>query len=279
MSHVVLLHGAWHGSWCWSLVTDRLAALGVPSVAVDMEGHGLGATSPVQRWSRPFDPAAYALAPSTVAGLDATSAARVLVGQLRRIGRGEPCVVVAHSMGGVVATAAAELEPELFGHLVYVAAFAPVGGVPTGAYLALPENAGELVSRSLAADPAAIGALRIDTGDASRHAQLRETFYGDVDEATANAAIGLLSPDVSPAIAAETVTITPGRFGSVPHTYVVCTEDRAVPPALQRRFVDELDTVSKAPTHVVELTSAHSPVFSRPAELAAAIAAAATYDS
>ena len=40
------------------------------------------------------------------------------------------CRPVAHSMSGVVAAAAAELAPELFAHLVYVTAFAPVVGMP-----------------------------------------------------------------------------------------------------------------------------------------------------
>jgi pimeloyl-ACP methyl ester carboxylesterase len=272
MSQVVLLHGAWHGSWCWSLVTEQLAGLGVSSVAVDMEGLGLGAASPVERWSRPFDSAAFAQAPSTVAGVTATSAARVLIEQVRRIGRGEPVVLVAHSMGGVIATVAAELEPALFRNVVYVAAFAPVGGMPCGAYIELPENAGSLVPALLVGNPAGSGALRIDAGDVIRHPDLRAAFYGDVDEVVTSAAIGLLSPDVSLGIAAETVVATPGRFGSVAHTYVHCAEDFAVRPALQRRFVDDLDAISKSPTHVVELDSSHSPFFSHPAELAETIA-------
>jgi pimeloyl-ACP methyl ester carboxylesterase len=38
---VVLVHGMWHGSWCWSLVTGEPAARGLGSVAVDLDGHGL----------------------------------------------------------------------------------------------------------------------------------------------------------------------------------------------------------------------------------------------
>ena len=63
-------------------------------------------------------------------------------------------------------------------------------------------------------------------------------------------------------------------YGTVPHTYVVCTGDRAVPPALQRRFVDEIDAVSARATTVVELGTSHSPFLSAPDDLAAAIAAA-----
>jgi pimeloyl-ACP methyl ester carboxylesterase len=58
MSPVVLVHGFWHGPWCWSLVTEELAARGIPSVAVDLDGHGLKSRSPSSRWERPFDPAA-----------------------------------------------------------------------------------------------------------------------------------------------------------------------------------------------------------------------------
>ncbi|MGW7380602.1 alpha/beta fold hydrolase [Streptomyces sp. NPDC054794] len=38
---VILVHGFWHGSWCWSLVAEQLAARGIASVAVDLDGHGL----------------------------------------------------------------------------------------------------------------------------------------------------------------------------------------------------------------------------------------------
>lgn len=34
-STIVLVHGAWHGSWCWRAVLDRLGAAGVRAVAVD----------------------------------------------------------------------------------------------------------------------------------------------------------------------------------------------------------------------------------------------------
>lgn len=274
MRPVVLVHGFLHGSWCWSPVTELLAGRGIPSVAVDLDGHGLKSRSPVSRWGRPFDPAAFATEPSGVAAITATSAASTLTGQLKVIGGGEPCTVVAHSMGGVVATAAAELEPSLFAHLVYVAAFAPVTGKPAAEYFADPENEGSLLPPLLAADPATVGALRFDTGDLTRHAAFRETFYGDVDDATAAAAIRLLGTDAPVGIAAEAFPVTAGRYGSIPHTYVACTKDNAIPVALQWRFIDEINTVSNVPTQVAVLDSSHSPFLSQPAALAAVIARA-----
>ncbi|MGW0197978.1 alpha/beta fold hydrolase [Nonomuraea sp. NPDC003201] len=273
-SPIVLVHGFWHGSWCWSMVIEELARRGVPSIAVDLEGHGLKNHSPLARWGRPFDPAAYAVEPSQLVGVTATSAASTLIAQLRRIGGGRPCVLVTHSMGGIVATAAAEQAPELIAELVYVAAFAPVSGLPTVAYLASPENAGERVNALLAADPAAVGALRLDLGDATRRRDMREVFYHDVDEVSAAAALSLLSPDAPVGIPEETFTVSTARYGQIPHTYVVCTEDRVVPPALQRRFVTEIDAVSLRPTTVVELATSHSPFLSAPDTLADVLASA-----
>src|SRR6187431_2302863 len=37
---VALVHGAWHGAWCWERVVERLDARQVPVVAIDLPGHG-----------------------------------------------------------------------------------------------------------------------------------------------------------------------------------------------------------------------------------------------
>jgi pimeloyl-ACP methyl ester carboxylesterase len=271
---VILVHGLWHGSWCWSRVTGQLAGRGIHSVAVDLDGHGLKSLTPVSWWGRPFDRAAFATEPSGAAAVTASSAARTLVEEIREIGGGEPCVVVAHSAGGAVATAAAELEPSLFARLVYVAAYAPVAGMSVDGYTATSENEGSMVPLLLAADPTATGTLRIDPGDRDRHAAIRETFYGDVDDATAAAAISLLRPDAPWGLTSETLTVTGDRYGTVPHTYVICTKDNALPVALQRRYVEEVNAVSSAPTAVAELDSSHSPFLSQPAALADVLAEA-----
>jgi pimeloyl-ACP methyl ester carboxylesterase len=274
MRNVIFVHGALHGGWCWSLVTEQLAGRGIPSVAVDLDGHGLKSRAPSSRRARPFDPAAFAAEPSPVGAVTATSAAATLVSQIKVIGNGQPCVVVAHSMGGTVATAAAEQAPELFARLVYVTAFAPVSGMPAGDYYALPEGKDTMVGRLVFGDPALVGAFRADLGDHAVHPVIREVFYGDVDEATAAAATALLTTDAPLSMSTEAFTVTRGRYGAVPHTYVTCAKDNAIPIMLQRRFIDEINAVSGSPTTVVELDSSHSPFLSQPAALAAAIAGA-----
>ncbi|MEU0137978.1 alpha/beta fold hydrolase [Streptomyces sp. NPDC006296] len=270
---VVLVHGFWHGSWCWSPVVEQLAASGIQSVAVDLEGHGLRGRAPRSHGARPFDAAAFTTEPSAVAHITASSAAADLADRIRVIGAGQPCLVVAHSMGGVVATAAAELAPELVGGLVYVSAFAPVAGVPAGQYNSYPENAGEKVNRLIAADPAVVGAVRIDTRDPARRDEIKETFYNDVDDRTADAAIALLQPDAPLGLPTEELTVTEQRYGSIPHSYVVCRRDHVIPAALQHRIIKDIDAVSTSPTTVTELDSSHSPFLSQPAALAEAVAA------
>jgi len=103
--------------------------------------------------------------------------------------------------------------------------------------------------------------------------RLREAFYGDLDPAVVDAAIALLTPDVPAGIGLGTTTLTAGGWGSVPRTYVVCTQDMTIRPALQRRFITDADAVFPAnSTTVHTLHAAHSPFLSMPGELADIVA-------
>jgi pimeloyl-ACP methyl ester carboxylesterase len=270
---VLLLHGFWHGAWCWSEVLGRLTAAGTRALAVDMAGHGLRARRPAAPTARPFDPAALAAEPSP-ATADLDEAAALFVAQARALGGGAPVTAVAHSMGGNVLTRAVQDAPGLFAHAVYVTAFMPASGVPAAAYIFAPENDGDLVQVAMVADPAAIGGLRLDTAspDPAYRQLLRDAFFGDVGTDVADAAIGLLTPDAPAGIAAGATTLTDDGWGSVPRTYVVCTRDRALQPPMQRRFIELADAAFPGnPTSVHTLESSHSPFLSMPAELAGII--------
>jgi pimeloyl-ACP methyl ester carboxylesterase len=124
---VVLVHGAWHGAWCWDEVAERLRADGTPVVAVDM--------------------------PSVAAGGDMYDDARAVRDAIAAVD-GET-VVVGHSYGGVVITEAAAGMAGVR-HLVYLTAFmldegesllATVGGalppwiaVPDGKAMIVPDG-------------------------------------------------------------------------------------------------------------------------------------------
>lgn len=174
-------------------------------------------------------------------------------------------------MGGTVLTRAAQLVPELVAHAVYLTAFMPASDVPAVAYLQMPENAGELVAPSVRADPAAIGALRLDlaSDDPDYRQQLRDAFFGDVEPVVADAALGLLTPDAPVGIALGATLLTSDGWGSVPRTYVTCARDMAIRPDLQQKFINDADSAfPDNPTSVVALDSSHSPFLSRPGQVA-----------
>jgi pimeloyl-ACP methyl ester carboxylesterase len=90
MAEVVLVHGAWHGAWCWDGVVAELKQLGVASTAVELPLTGLAAD------------------------VEAAKAA------VEAAGPGS--VVVGHSYGGSVISLAAAGVPGIE-RLIYVAAF------------------------------------------------------------------------------------------------------------------------------------------------------------
>ena len=212
---------------------------------------------------------------SPVADVTLDAAGDLLIAQLKQIGGGRPCVLVAHSMGGAVATRATQQAPELVAHVVYLTAFMPGSGTPAVAYAQSADNEGELVLPSLRADPVAVGALRLDPGSNDRAYRdgLRQAFYNDVEPARADAAIALLGCDAAAGIALGATELTAPGWGSVPRTYVVCSLDNAIRPALQRRFIAEADAAYPAnPTTVIELEASHSPFLSMPDRVAEIIA-------
>ena len=97
---VVLVHGAWHGAWCWAPLQAELDLRGIPSHAIDLPGHGASV--------RPLG------------GLHHD--AGHVTDTLDHLGLND-VVLVGHSYGGAVITEAGAGRPDL-AHLVYIAAFA-----------------------------------------------------------------------------------------------------------------------------------------------------------
>lgn len=96
---VVLLHGYSASIEWWEPVAQKLAATGRRVIAIDLIGHG-GSEAP-------RDPAQYGAQGQTTAVRQALSALGV-----------RHAVLIGHSMGGAVATAVAEAEPDLVDRVV-----------------------------------------------------------------------------------------------------------------------------------------------------------------
>lgn len=97
---VLLIHGEFHGAWCWRDVVPALHSLGIAARAIDLPGHGADPT-PVREVS--------------------------LEGYAREVmsNMSDRSLMVGHGMGGYPMSAAAEAKPDLVAGLVYVSAFVP----------------------------------------------------------------------------------------------------------------------------------------------------------
>ncbi|MEX5719811.1 alpha/beta fold hydrolase [Geodermatophilus maliterrae] len=108
MADVVLVHGAWHGSWSWRRVVPPLWAAGHRVVTVTLTGLG-------ER--------AHQLSPAVTLGTHVDDVVTAV--------RAEECrgaVLVGHSYGGMVVTGAADRLGEEVGALVYVDGVVPLPG-------------------------------------------------------------------------------------------------------------------------------------------------------
>jgi len=238
MARIVLVHGAFGRAACWDRVTPGLRSAGHDVEAIDLPGQGDDPT-PVEELS-----------------LDryAERVCEVLAG-------GPPAVLVGHSMGGMVITQAAARRPSLVARLVYVAAFLPWDGMSLIDMTQLSEAAGDSVQANLVVegDPP-VATMPPET--------VREALcHCADDEAAAWAASVRGSQPVVP-FTNPAALGGPGAdaFAALPRAYVMCLQDRAIKPALQRRM---LETAGCEP--VIEIDTDHSVWASRPDELAAAL--------
>ncbi len=276
----VLVHGAWHNASTYTLVIQHLAQLGHAAVALDLPGHGLDARLPASWHRRPFDETAFATEVSPVAATTlADYAARTIavIDQVRALGY-EKVVLVGHSMGGVTITQVAEMVPTKLLKLVYLTAFLPPNGASGLTAALLPEGATNQVPPLWLADPAVIGAMRIDfdSPDATYQAKIKQAFYGDVSDDAFAAMGNMLVPDDAAAPTATPITRTSTNWGSVERHYIKCLRDNAMPQPLAQKMVDIADQEFPSRKTILHtMDTSHSPFLSQPQALAQLLASIA----
>ncbi|MEQ3551084.1 alpha/beta fold hydrolase [Pseudonocardia nematodicida] len=266
---LVLVHGAGCNSASWGPVVRELALRGHRALAVDLPGHGFGARIP--NTSRGAGPAT--TEPSGMAGIGTADDVAAVAAVLRRAREHGPVVLVGVSRGGFTLNAVGNAHPELVDLLVYVSAQCPVRA---GAfdYHASPENAASLLHDLpglVLADPRVIGALRFDwrTADPATLDTLQAALLADGTRDELLAYLHAQDPDESILIDDDLVRADAATWGRIPRHYVRLPADRAVPVALQDRFVAEADALTPDnPFTVHDLDASHAGVQVRPGPLA-----------
>lgn len=235
MSHFVLIHGAWHGAWCWYKLAAVLRAAGHMVTCPDLPGHGVDRTPTA-------DVTLASYVGRVVEVLDAAL---------------EPVVLLGHSMGGAVVTQAAEERPDRVRHLVYLAAFAP--------------GDGQSVFQVARADPDdRMGARMVFAPDRKsitlKPESIHDGLYGDCPDADVALAQMLLVPQASAPMAAP-MKLSAANYGRVPRSYIECTQDMAVSIGAQRSMPGREGCV-----RAYTLETGHSPFLSAPERVAAILA-------
>jgi len=234
MATFILVHGAWHGGWCWERVVPLLEAKGHRVLAPDLPGMGedrrkLGG-DPLGEWA------------DFVAELAADA--------------GPPVVLVGHSRGGLVISEVAERAPQSIAKLVYLTAFLLPSGQSLADYAGRYPDIGPGPAVRPANDPARL-ALDLELA--------KPIFYNRTSAEDAQAAAGRLVPEPLAALT-RPLAISAERFGRVPRAYIEASNDRAISLAMQREMQAALPC---AP--VITLGSDHSPFYSAVPELAEAL--------
>jgi pimeloyl-ACP methyl ester carboxylesterase len=234
MSTFVLVHGAWHGGWCWHKIVARLEAKGHTVLTPDMVGHGLDRTPPEE---------------TTLKSL-ADSIAVVVEAQEEKV------VLVGHSFGGTVVGEVAERCPEKIRTLVYLAAFVPPNGKGTSEVSR--DDSEALLTKHLIVAPDR-RSVRVDPKG------LSESLYAQCSDEDLALARVLLVAEGSAALLTPS-SISPERWGSIPHVYIECLRDKAIGIAKQRELVKTLIRPK-----LYSFDTDHSPFFSVPDALTACL--------
>ena len=263
----LFVHGAWHGEATWRHLLPMLRDAGFDARALDLPGAGRYARMPKSFTARPFDATAFATEPSPnsdVTQADRTDAVVALVEEM-----GGDIVLVGHSLGGITISAVAEAVPHKLRAVVYLTAFMLPPLMQAMTMIRHETMAGALVPSLFCADPAVVGALRINptAEDAGYVSQLRAAFYGDVSDADFAEIRASLHCDEPAGGAVTPSPVTPARFGTVKRHYVRCSTDRAIRPAGQDFMIGAVDSAVGGATEVHTLDASHSPFLSKPSAL------------
>ena len=231
MSIYILVHGAYHGGWCYERIMPLLETAGHTAIAVDLPGHGNN------------------IVPIGDVSLDAYVDHVCDVVSVQP----EPIILVGHSLGGMPITQVAERLPEQVAWVVYLTAMMPKNG----------QNRSDLAEFE---GPEKMAAKRIISEDGLSSTMPEEiippTFYGQCSAEDVARAIERLVPQATEPFLRQAQT-TPERFGTVQRAFIECARDNAIPIDMQRAMI-----AAQPCDRVFTIDTDHSPFYSAPDELA-----------
>jgi pimeloyl-ACP methyl ester carboxylesterase len=227
--HFVLLHGAWHGGWCWDAVIKALEKAGHTAEAPTMPGH------------HPNDDRADIEFENYVGKI-----AEVLNKQV------SPVVLVGHSSAGFLIQSAAPKVPDNIAQLIFLNAFI----LPDGKcqFDLVPPEASEGMTAAANASP--------DNSVPVIEDFVRDQLMGGESAEMQDALISRLVPQP---MALFTTPVSTGDFEklTIPKTVVFCKDDASLPPGAYLGMAQGLGEYN-----LIEVGGSHEALFTNPGVVA-----------
>lgn len=228
--NIILVHGSWHGAWCWEKIGPVLAQAGHTVFAPDLPGHGHDKTS--------------------IRTITMDSYVNCILHYLHSCDG--KVMLVGHSMAGIVISEVAERLPEKISHLVYVAGFLPQNGESLMSLAKLQKPTKITAPINIVSEEQAIY-LPIDAMRPFAYHQSDDNLFESLKSLFC---VEPFNPWIHP------VKISSERFGTVPRNYIVCEDDKAIHLSSQERML------AHTSCQVYRLATDHSPFYSDPQGLA-----------
>lgn len=230
MARFVLIHGMFHGGWCWDRIERRLRQAGHQVVAPDLAGCGSDKTPvadvSLDRW--------------------VTDVSNLVKGDSQK------AILVGHSRGGLVVSQVAERTTPNVAAIVYLTALM----LPDGrAAMELPAIMTEEGFDGASLSQRAGFGMTPDGQSMFAQASLLTAFYSNcTEEDRAFAVPRVGSEAIAPTMAK--LSLTASRWGSLPRIYIETTRDNVLPIEAQRAMI-----ARSKPTEVHSLDADHMPIF------------------
>jgi pimeloyl-ACP methyl ester carboxylesterase len=227
--HYILVHGSWHGKWCWSKLSPLLEAKGHTVACIDLPGSG-----------ERFEGA------EKVTFNHMQDALREEINKASK-----PLNLVVHSFAGLLAAPLAEELSEKVNHTFYIASW-------------LPREGCSLVDMAVGYNNSELPKIFIDSGNPGLKAidavKAKGLFYHDCSKEDQEWASLRLKPKPSQPDY-EKMKELPRDHSLGKSTYVLCSIDRVVNPLSQKDMAERYGFKKE---QIVTLTTGHSPFLSRP---------------
>lgn len=229
MSTFILVHGAWHGAWCWEKIIPLLQQQGHMVYAPDLPGHGNDKTPLINISLQSY-----------------VTRICQLIDEID-----EPVMLVGHSLAGIVITQVSEYRPQKIKKLIYLTAFLPQQG-QSMLTLSQYQPASRFI-KMMKQDPIT------NVFSFPTHAMKAFAYHLCDDVIVETIKPRLCLEPLSPIQTA--VEVTQANFGTISRSYIQCTEDKAI------HISTQIIMCENSPCQIFQLQSDHSPFYSMPDKL------------